>query len=121
MRSGLAASTLTSYDFAWKTFAFLLPAITRLSQRKAFSKRDPRALIITPTRELAHQVYQQLTLIVAGTKFKVSKIVGGENYNDQVKILIKHPHLVVATPGRLIDLMQEGCISLGQVGLLGVD
>ena len=61
-----------------KTFAFLLPAITRLSKQKALSKRDPRALIITPTRELANQVYKQLTLIIAGTGLKATKIVGGD-------------------------------------------
>ena len=104
-----------------KTFAFLLPAITRLSKQKALSKRDPRALIITPTRELANQVYKQLTLIIAGTSLKATKIVGGDNYNDQVKSLRKDPQFVVATPGRLVDHLDDRNFYLEGLELLILD
>lgn len=104
-----------------KTFAFLLPAITRLSKQKALSKRDPRALIITPTRELANQVYKQLTLIIAGTGLKATKIVGGDNYNDQVKALSKDPQFVVATPGRLVDHLDDRNFYLEGLELLILD
>lgn len=104
-----------------KTFAFLLPAITRLSKHKALSKRDPRALIITPTRELANQVYKQLTLIIAGTSLKATKIVGGDNYNDQVKALRKDPQFVVATPGRLCDHLADKNFYLEGLELLILD
>jgi len=104
-----------------KTFAFLLPAISRLSKQKALSKRDPRALIITPTRELANQVYKQLTLIIAGTALKAIKIVGGDNYNDQVKALRKDPQFVVATPGRLCDHLDDKNFYLEGLELLILD
>ena len=104
-----------------KTFAFLLPAITRLSKQKALSKRDPRALIITPTRELANLVYKQLTLIIAGSSLKATKIVGGDNYNDQVKALRKDPQFVVATPGRLVDHLDDRNFYLEGLELLILD
>ena len=86
-----------------KTLAFLLPAVHRIMKQKALSKRDPRALIIAPTRELATQVFNQCRLLIASTNISLVKILGGENFNDQVKALRKNPHIVVATPGRLAD------------------
>lgn len=104
-----------------KTFAYLLPAITRLTKQKSLSKRDPRALIITPTRELASQVYKQLTLITANTSLKSTKIVGGDNYNDQVKALRKNPQFIVATPGRLCDHLDDRNFYLEGLELLILD
>ena len=83
-----------------KTLAFLLPAVQRVMKQKALSKRDPRVLIVAPTRELATQVFTQLRLLIAGTNIKAVKILGGENFNDQIKALRNDPHFVVATPGR---------------------
>ena len=53
-----------------KTLAFLLPALQRVISTRSLSKRDPRVLILLPTRELAHQVYSQLRLLVANTQYK---------------------------------------------------
>lgn len=104
-----------------KTLAFLLPAVQRVIKQKALSKRDPRVLIITPTRELAAQVFSQLRLLIAGTALNVSKIVGGENYNDQIKTLRKNPHFVIGTPGRISDHLAEKSLRLDGLELLIFD
>ncbi len=104
-----------------KTLAFLLPAMQRIISTKALSKRDPRVLILLPTRELATQVYSQLRLLVANTQYKAMKILGGENFNDQAKALAKDPHFVVATPGRLADHLSQGHLFLNGLELLILD
>lgn len=104
-----------------KTLAFLLPAMQRMISCKALSKRDPRAVILLPTRELATQVYSQLRLLVANTQFKATKILGGENFNDQAKALARDPHFVVATPGRLADHLAQHHLHLNGLELLIFD
>ncbi|GIU27736.1 DEAD/DEAH box helicase [Shewanella sp. MBTL60-007] len=104
-----------------KTLAFLLPAMQRLISCKALSKRDPRVVILLPTRELATQVYSQLRLLVANTQFKAIKILGGENFNDQAKALSRDPHFVVATPGRLADHLKQHHLHLNGLELLILD
>ncbi|CAM2850730.1 DEAD/DEAH box helicase [Shewanella loihica] len=104
-----------------KTLAFLLPAMQRVIATKALSKRDPRVLILLPTRELATQVYSQLRLLVANTQYKAIKILGGENFNDQAKALARDPHFVVATPGRLADHLAQRHLYLNGLELLILD
>lgn len=104
-----------------KTLAFLLPALQRLMKNRALSKRDPRVVILTPTRELAKQVYTQLRLFTSGSQFKAVLILGGENFNDQVKTLEKDPHFIVATPGRLADHLKQGHFYLNGLELLILD
>ena len=104
-----------------KTLAFLLPAIQRLNKNRALSKRDPRVVILTPTRELAKQVFSQLRLFISGSQFKAVLILGGENFNDQVKTLEKEPHFIVATPGRLTDHLSHGHFYLHGLELLILD
>ncbi|GLX80036.1 RNA helicase [Thalassotalea insulae] len=104
-----------------KTLAFILPAMQRLIKNRALSKRDPRVLILTPTRELAKQVFGQLRLFTGGTQFKSVLILGGENFNDQVKVLEKDPHFIVATPGRLADHLTKGHFYLNGLELLILD
>lgn len=104
-----------------KTLAFLLPALQRIMSTKALTKRDPRVLILLPTRELAHQVYSQLRLLVANTQYKAVKILGGENFNDQAKSLARDPHFVVATPGRLADHLAQHHLHLNGLELLILD
>ena len=101
-----------------KTLAYLLPTMQRLMRQKALSKKDPRALILAPTRELAKQVYAQLRSLVSGTQFKVALVLGGENFNDQAKALAKNPHVVVATPGRLVNHLDERSLFLDGLELL---
>jgi len=104
-----------------KTLAFLLPAIQRLLKNRALSKKDPRVVILTPTRELAKQVFSQLRLFTSNTQFKAVLILGGENFNDQVKVLEKEPHFIVATPGRLADHLSQGHFYLNGLELLILD
>ncbi len=104
-----------------KTLAFLLPAMQRLSKNRALSKRDPRVVILTPTRELAKQVFTQLRMFTSGSQFKAVLILGGENFNDQVKVLEKDPHFIVATPGRLADHLKQGHFYLNGLELLILD
>lgn len=104
-----------------KTLAFVLPAMQHVMNRKAYTKRDPRVLILTPTRELAKQVFTQLRLFTANTQFKAVLLLGGENFNDQVKTLSKDPHFIVATPGRLADHLNQGHFYLHGLELLILD
>lgn len=104
-----------------KTLAFLLPAMQRLAKNRALSKRDPRVVILTPTRELAKQVFAQLRLLTSNSQFKAVLILGGENFNDQVKVLEKDPHFIVATPGRLADHLKQGHFYLNGLELLILD
>lgn len=104
-----------------KTLAFILPAMQRLMKNRALTKRDPRVVILTPTRELAKQVFTQLRLFTTGTQFKAVLILGGENFNDQVKTLEKDPHFIVATPGRLADHLKQGHFYLHGLELLILD
>jgi superfamily II DNA/RNA helicase len=104
-----------------KTLAFLLPAVQRVMKQKALSKRDPRVLIVAPTRELATQVFTQLRILIAGTNIKAIKILGGENFNDQIKALRNDPQFVVATPGRLADHISKRSLQLSGLELLIFD
>jgi superfamily II DNA/RNA helicase len=104
-----------------KTLAFIIPALQRLTKNRALSKRDPRVVILTPTRELAKQVFSQLRLFTSNTQFKAVLILGGENFNDQVKVLEKEPHFIVATPGRLADHLTQGHFYLNGLELLILD
>lgn len=104
-----------------KTLAYLIPAMQRLLRQKAYSKRDPRVLILAPTRELAKQVYAQVRTLVANTKLRAAKVLGGENFNDQYLLLRKQPHIIVATPGRITDHIKQKHVYLEGLELLILD
>lgn len=104
-----------------KTLAFLLPAMQRLIKNRALSKKDPRVLILAPTRELAKQVFAHLKAVSAATQYNCALILGGENFNDQVKVLDKNPDFIVATPGRLSDHLSKGLFYLNGLELLILD
>ena len=104
-----------------KTLAFLLPAMQRIISTRALSKKDPRVLILLPTRELAQQVYGQLRLLVANTQYKAISVLGGENFNDQAKALSRDPHFIVATPGRIADHLEQKHLFLNGLELLVLD
>jgi superfamily II DNA/RNA helicase len=104
-----------------KTLAYLLPMMQRLLRSKPLSAQDPRALILAPTRELAQQIYAQLRLFVANTRLTPAFIVGGENFNDQEKLLKRQPHIIVATPGRLADHLEHKSFFLQGLEVLILD
>ncbi|HVL04423.1 MAG TPA: DEAD/DEAH box helicase [Acidimicrobiales bacterium] len=101
-----------------KTLAFGLPVIMRLTEAKP---HRPKALILVPTRELAHQVQEVLTPLAASRGLRLSAVYGGAPMDRQVKALRRGVEIVVATPGRLIDLGDRGEISLSEVETLVLD
>ncbi|NDW20093.1 DEAD/DEAH box helicase [Alteromonas hispanica] len=104
-----------------KTFAFLVPAINRLLSQKALSRQDPRALILAPTRELAKQVFIEAKSMCSGLSLSCELIVGGENFNDQVKGLRRNPHIIVGTAGRIADHLIGKSMYLNGLELLIFD
>ncbi|OYW92125.1 MAG: RNA helicase, partial [Alishewanella sp. 32-51-5] len=100
---------------------YLLPMMQRLLKSRALSKQDARALILTPTRELAKQVYAQLRLFVANTPVTAVLLVGGENFNDQEKLLKRQPDIIVATPGRFVDHLEHKSVFLQGLEMLILD
>tara|TARA_B100001059_G_C17840051_1_gene591537 strand:+ start:36359 stop:37687 length:1329 start_codon:yes stop_codon:yes gene_type:complete len=112
---------VSSQTGSGKTLAYLLPMMQRLLKSRALSKQDARALILAPTRELAKQVYAQLRLLVSNTPVTAALIVGGENFNDQEKILKRQPTIVVATPGRFVDHLEHKTLFLQGLEMLILD
>lgn len=104
-----------------KTLAFLIPALQRCLTQKSFNKKDPRILILAPTRELAQQVFSESRLFTANTGLKTQCVVGGENFNDQVKALRKNPQVIIATPGRLADHLAHRSLFLEGLEMLIMD
>ncbi len=104
-----------------KTLAFLIPAVNRLLTQKPLSRQDPRAIILAPTRELAKQVFMQAKKLTQKLPTSVALVVGGENYNDQAKILRKNPDIIVGTAGRIADHIGDKHFFLDGIELLILD
>jgi ATP-dependent RNA helicase RhlE len=104
-----------------KTAAFTLPILQLLSQGKHLSHRPVRALILTPTRELAAQIYDNIKEYGEFLDLRSTVIFGGVNQKPQVAQLRQGVDVLVATPGRLIDLQNQGLISLSKVEILVLD
>jgi ATP-dependent RNA helicase RhlE len=105
-----------------KTAAFGLPLVQQLLG--GHDKREPkcvRALVLAPTRELVNQIADNLIAYVKGTHIKVNTVVGGKSINKQVQILAKGTDILVATPGRLIDLMDRRAVRLDRATFLVLD
>ncbi|NUR08452.1 MAG: DEAD/DEAH box helicase, partial [Nocardioidaceae bacterium] len=90
-----------------KTLAFGLPVLTRLTGRRS-RPHQPRAIIIVPTRELATQVRRSLEPLARAARLRLVTVYGGTAYDPQVKRLRSGADIVVATPGRLQDLIDKG-------------
>ncbi|MDR3204062.1 MAG: DEAD/DEAH box helicase, partial [Deltaproteobacteria bacterium] len=91
-----------------KTTAFLLPILTRLLRRPPISPGLPRALIITPTRELALQIHNDLKILASSTNLTQALIMGGLEWQEQSQALRSGPDVVICTPGRIIDYLHHG-------------
>ncbi|MDN8595151.1 MULTISPECIES: DEAD/DEAH box helicase [unclassified Corynebacterium] len=106
-----------------KTLAFGVPLLDRVFDDADIAELDgtPRALVITPTRELAVQVGEDLTLAAKNTPVRLSTIYGGRPYDEQLDALHDGVDVVVGTPGRLLDLHQRGDLDLSQVAILVLD
>lgn len=105
-----------------KTAAFSLPIIEFLMQNGAANSSDhPLALIVCPTRELAIQIAENIQVYAAQTKISHAVVFGGVSLNKQITDLRRKPHILIATPGRLLDLIQQGYISLKKIQYLVLD
>jgi ATP-dependent RNA helicase RhlE len=104
-----------------KTAGFTLPLLQLLSQTPPLRNRPVRALILTPTRELAAQVHQSVKDYGKFVDLRSTVIFGGVNQKSQVSTLRNGVDVLVATPGRLIDLNNQGLLSLAKVEILVLD
>jgi len=104
-----------------KTAGFTLPLLQLLSQGQPLRQRPVRALVLTPTRELAAQVYQNVKQYSTYLDIRSTVIFGGVNQNPQVATLRNGVDVLVATPGRLLDLHNQRLISLANVEILVLD
>jgi ATP-dependent RNA helicase RhlE len=101
-----------------KTAAFVLPILQRLS---AGPRRAVRALVLSPTRELAEQTTEAIATLGAGTRIRGTSVYGGVSKQRQIDALRRGAEIVVACPGRLLDLMADRAIDLGAVEILVLD
>src|SRR5690554_508630 len=105
-----------------KTAAFAVPILQLLSQTKAYGRVKPiRSLIVTPTRELAIQIEESFTSYGKHTGLTSTVIFGGVNQSRQVNALRSGVDVLIATPGRLLDLMNQGVVSLKQIEIFVLD
>lgn len=132
VQSALIPSAMSGGDWivasrtgSGKTAAFLLPALQKIINATSGGKNNPAnapfALVLCPTRELAQQVAADAINLVKNTRgLRIATVVGGSSYFKQ-KQGLKGAHLVVATPGRLLDWVQQGGINLSQLQTLILD
>jgi ATP-dependent RNA helicase RhlE len=105
-----------------KTAAFGLPLLNRiLGIGHPPQPRTVRALILAPTRELVGQIADHLLQFTKGTPVKVLKVIGGASLNKQAEALARGADVLVATPGRLIDLLERRALTLDATGYLVLD
>ncbi|MCX6179005.1 MAG: DEAD/DEAH box helicase [Chlorobiales bacterium] len=105
-----------------KTAAFAIPILQILSENKVYDKkRKIRSLIVTPTRELAIQIGDSFKAYGRHTGLTNTVIFGGVNQNSQASSLLRGVDIVIATPGRLLDLLNQGHLSLRDVEILVLD
>ena len=105
-----------------KTLAFGLPLIEHLlAQPGKPAPKTAKALVLAPTRELVNQIAESLRGLMEGSKLSIATVVGGQSIGRQISRLSRGTDILVATPGRLIDLMERGAVDLGQVRHLVLD
>ena len=104
-----------------KTAGFTLPMLEILSQRQKSQHRPIRALVLTPTRELAAQVHSNVKTYSQFIDIRSTVIFGGVKQRAQVATIRKGIDVLIATPGRLIDLQNQGLLSLSKIEILVLD
>ena len=102
-----------------KTAAFSLPSMDKLGHAKG--ERGPLMLVVTPTRELAAQIAEVCEAVAKSTHHRVLSVVGGVSYNPHISALKRGTDVLIATPGRLIDLMEQKAAHLDRVEVLVLD
>ena len=101
-----------------KTAAFAIPVLARLLSSR---RPGPRALVVAPTRELASQIAAEFRMLARHTRVRVMTVFGGVSERPQIAELRRRPEIVIACPGRLVDLMQRGLARLDRVEVLVLD
>jgi ATP-dependent RNA helicase RhlE len=101
-----------------KTAAFALPILERLTKSR---QPGPRALILAPTRELAAQISEETRMLAQFTRVQIATVFGGVSAHSQKQALRREPDIVVACPGRLLDLMQQRAVNLTRIDMLVLD
>lgn len=104
-----------------KSYAFLLPTAARLHGGRRAASRKPRSLVLAPTRELALQLAESFEPLRDATGLSTATIFGGVGQNPQVKALQRGVDVLVACPGRLLDLMGQGHADLSGIEVLVID
>jgi ATP-dependent RNA helicase RhlE len=105
-----------------KTAAFALPVLQHLSGfRERPQPKHPRALVLAPTRELAVQISRSFDTYGRGLGLRLCTVVGGLGYGRQIETLARGVDILVATPGRLLDLVERGNVKLAHVTFLVID
>jgi ATP-dependent RNA helicase DBP3 len=104
-----------------KTLAFAIPAFVHLRNIEVKKNEGPYVLIVAPTRELAIQIFEVCDELGKSTNIKCACFYGGVSKQGQYESLEKGVHVLVATPGRLLDLMQEQAVSLDKVSIAVLD
>ena len=104
-----------------KTLAFGIPALARLADTDRANKRRPRGLVLSPTRELAEQISKELEPLAEACGRRVLAVYGGTGLGRQITALNKGVDLLVACPGRLLDLMEQKAVRLDEVEVVVVD
>ena len=104
-----------------KTAAFLVTVITRLLMLSDRNPRLPSALIIAPTRELSHQIYEEARTLGRHADLKIAEVVGGVDYKRQAQILRRGVDIVICTPGRIIDYYKQGIFKTEAIKILVID
>lgn len=102
-----------------KTAAFSLPLLDRFAPEKG--NHGPRVLVVTPTRELAQQIASVCTTISEKTHHRILAVVGGVSVDPQISALKRGVDVLIATPGRLLDLMEQQALRLNSVQALVLD
>jgi ATP-dependent RNA helicase RhlE len=102
-----------------KTAAFSLPTMDKLGHAKG--NKGPLMLVVTPTRELAQQIGEVCGAIADNTHHRILTVVGGLSYDPQIRTLNRGVDVLIATPGRLVDLMEQKAAHLGNVEVLVLD
>ena len=101
-----------------KTAAFALPLLDRLLEER---RPDPRALVLAPTRELATQIAAEIRALSKFTRLKTITVYGGVSTRSQINSLRRRPEIIVGCPGRVLDLLGQRVLRLGQVETLVLD
>lgn len=98
-----------------KTFSFGFPMLQRLASGKG------RGLVLAPTRELAYQIEESLKEYATAMNIRLAVVVGGVSMHLQRKMFTKNPRILIATPGRLVDHLEQGTVTLREVNALVLD